>query len=307
MRKLVAKVAALTLAAAGTLATAGPAAAAQGHPSAHPGQSTAVLVHGDGTNVTLSRSNVHEGRVAFKVDTTNSTPGGGSAITLFRLVGNTTLDTFRADLVDEFSSDPAVAARGTRELNRDFRAFGLADVVPGYPATVTELLSAGKYYLMDLGNVGNSPPKPTFTTFTVRPSGHDSSDRQGGSHGPVIKLTSADRFVSPGTLPARGTVTVKNVADTIHFMAIEPVLKGTTDAQVQAWFDSFVNGTPPPPGPPPFADGPTGGLDVLSPGHQAELTYNLPPGTYMLACFVADDVTGMPHAIMGMHKVVTLK
>jgi hypothetical protein len=306
MRKLVAKVAALTLAAAGTLATAGPAAAL-GHPSEHPGQGTTVLVHGDGTNVTLSRSSVNEGRVAFKVDTTNSTPGSGSQITLFRLVGHTTLDTFKADLVDEFSSDPAVAARGTRELNRDFRAFGLADVSPGHPETVTELLTAGQYYLIDLGNVGNGPPNPTFTNFMVRPSGHDSSHRQGDSHGPVIKLTSADRFVSPGTLPARGTVTVMNVADTIHFMEIEPVLKGTTDAQIQAWFDSFANGTPPPSGPPPFADGPTGGLDVLSPGHQAELTYNLPPGTYMLACFIADDVTGMPHAIMGMHKVVTLK
>jgi|SRR5450631_124962 len=307
MRKLVAKVAALTLAAAGTLATAGPAAA-QGHPSEHPGQVTAVLVLGDGTNVTLSRSSVNEGRIAFKVDTTNSTPGSGSNITLFRLVGHTTLDTFKADLVDEFSADPAIAARGTRELNRDIRAFGLADVVPGHPETVTELLTAGQYYLMDLGNLGNSPPNPVFTTFTVHHSGQGSSHSQGDRHrGPVIKLTSADRFVSPGTLPARGTVTVMNVADTIHFMEIEPVLKGTTDTQIQAWFDSFANATPPPLGPPPFADGPTGGLDVLSPGHQAELSYNLPPGTYMLACFVADDVTGMAHAFMGMHKVVTLK
>jgi hypothetical protein len=48
-------------------------------------------------------------------------------------------------------------------------------------------------------------------------------------------------------------------------------------------------------------------LDVLSAGQQAELTYSLPPGTYVLLCFIADDVTGMPHADMGMHKVVTLK
>jgi hypothetical protein len=34
---------------------------------------------------------------------------------------------------------------------------------------------------------------------------------------------------------------------------------------------------------------------------------HLAPGTYVLQCFVADDVTGMPHAIMGMHKVVTLR
>jgi hypothetical protein len=295
MRKLVAKVAALTLAAAGTLATAGPAAA-QGHQSEHPGQVTTVLVHGDGTNVTLSRSSVNEGRIAFKVDTSN-----GSQITLFRLVGHATLDTFKADLAEEFSQDPSIAAKGTRDLNRDIRAFGLADVIPGTPATVTETLPAGAYYLMDLG-AGPGPTGPVFTTFTVRHAGHQ-ADRPGDrAHGPVIKLTSADRFVGPRTLPARGTVTVRNVADTIHFMEMQPVVKGTTDAQIQAYLDSGSQD------PPPFGvDGPGVGLDVLSPGRQAELTYSLPPGTYVLLCFVADDVTGMPHALMGMHKVVTLK
>ena len=27
---------------------------------------------------------------------------------------------------------------------------------------------------------------------------------------------------------------------------------------------------------------------------------------YVLLCFVADDVTGVPHAIMGMHKALYL-
>jgi hypothetical protein len=117
----------------------------------------------------------------------------------------------------------------------------------------------------------------------------------------VIKLTSADRFVGPRTLPARGTVTVRNVADTIHFMSISPVQPGTTDAQIQAVFDGD------PAAGNPFIDGAEVGLDVLSAGQHAELTYSLPPGTYVLLCFIADDVTGMPHADMGMHKVITLK
>jgi hypothetical protein len=37
------------------------------------------------------------------------------------------------------------------------------------------------------------------------------------------------------------------------------------------------------------------------------VTYNLPRGTYVLICFVSDEETGMPHALMGMHKVVILK
>ena len=37
------------------------------------------------------------------------------------------------------------------------------------------------------------------------------------------------------------------------------------------------------------------------------MAYNLPKGTYVLMCFVADDMTGIPHAFMGMHKVIKLK
>jgi len=54
--------------------------------------------------------------------------------------------------------------------------------------------------------------------------------------------------------------------------------------------------------PPFFRAGPSGGNDVVSPGGTIRVAYNLPAGTYVLLCFVADDVTGMPHALMGMHK-----
>jgi hypothetical protein len=85
-------------------------------------------------------------------------------------------------------------------------------------------------------------------------------------------------------------------------MSISPVKPGTTDKQIQDYYDSGVQA------PPPFAlNGPTVGLDVISPGNHATINYDLPKGTYVLQCFVADDVTGMPHAIMGMHKVVILK
>jgi hypothetical protein len=123
-----------------------------------------------------------------------------------------------------------------------------------------------------------------------------------GDHLARVLLTSSDRFVVRGHLPASGSVLVRNVADTIHFMALEPVEAGTTDTQIQAFLDSGSQD------PPPFVllGQPGVAMDVLSPGHQLVLSYSLPKGTYMLICFVADDVTGMPHAVMGMHKVVTL-
>ena len=134
-------------------------------------------------------------------------------------------------------------------------------------------------------------------TTTLRVTGHG---RPGPLHGSVyVTPTSADRFVAPRVWPHRGTYLFHNVADTIHFMAIMPVKPGTTDAQIQAFFNSG--------GPPPFINGPSGGNDVVSPGKTIAVSYNLPRGTYVLLCFVADDVTGIPHAIMGMHLVIRLK
>ena len=102
--------------------------------------------------------------------------------------------------------------------------------------------------------------------------------------------------------PHRGTYLFHNIADTIHFMQIMPVKAGTTDAQIQAFFNSGSQSAP------PFArPGPSGGNDVVSAGKTIAVTYNLPRGTYVLLCFVADDVTGIPHAIMGMHLVIRLK
>jgi hypothetical protein len=37
------------------------------------------------------------------------------------------------------------------------------------------------------------------------------------------------------------------------------------------------------------------------------VAYHLPRGTYVLMCFVADDMTGIPHALMGMHLVIELR
>jgi len=291
MRRFLSGIVAVVLATTGMLAS-GSVASADGQGT------TVVSVRSDGTTVSLSRDTVPSGRVMFKVSTTGT---DGSEIILFRPAANVTLAQVAADFQEVFSQDPATAAKGTRDLTRDVRFYGLAFVVPGTPATVTESLGAGTYYLMDLVGYTGSGGLPDLTTLRVRGSdagrGSDS-----GAQGTTIRMTSQDRFVGPRVLPARGTVTVRNVSDTLHFMLALPVKDGTTDADVQAYFDSGSESEP------PFArQGPSVGLGVLSPGRTAQLGYRLPAGTYVLLCFVADDETGMPHAVMGMYKVVVLK
>jgi hypothetical protein len=151
---------------------------------------------------------------------------------------------------------------------------------------------------MDVGM--SQPTLSSITKFTVRPA-YTSSASPAVTSQFTVQMTTSDRFVAPRNWAHRGTVTVANVSDTIHFMNLVPVKAGTTDKQIQKYFDSGVQA------PPPFAlQGPSGGSDVQSPGTSLQLTYNLPAGTYALLCFVADDMTGMPHAVMGMHKVVVL-
>jgi len=282
--------------------------AAAAAPSDPQGNPRTVQVVGDGSHVSIDRTRVPAGKIQFEVSSTNPTPGSGSTVTLLRLQPGVSFAQFSADLAHEFASDPAVAARGTRELTRDARFFGLADVAPGTPATVTEYLAPGTYYLIDLGNQPTGAPAKTRLTVVRDQHNGDGPDDAAAAaleddHGRMaaVRLTSADTFVVRGQLPAQGSVRVANVSDTLHFMTMQPVQPGTTDADVQAFFDSG------PQGPPPFAiDGPSVGADVLSPGRSLTLSYDLAPGTYLLLCFVADDQTGMPHAVMGMHKVVTL-
>ena len=64
-------------------------------------------------------------------------------------------------------------------------------------------------------------------------------------------------------------------------------------------------GTPPPAGPPPFTS--AGGTVGLSSKAHSWLTLDLSPGTYAMVCFFPDPTkNGLPHALEGMIKEVTV-
>ncbi len=255
-----------------------------------------LLVVGDGNRVAIVQTTIQAGIDTFVVTTNNHT-GNGSDITLFQIRNGVSGSQVAAELRDEFSQTPATAARGTRELDRDITAYGLADLSEGTTVKVTANLLPGTYYLMDLGNFTGTG-NPVFTRLTVT-----AGAPRGPLHGDVgVHATGGDRFAAPSSWPHQGTLVFANDDSTsIHFMDLQRVKPGTTDAQVQSYFDSNSQQ------PPSFGlPGPSEGVDIVSPHITVSMAYNLPPGTYVLLCFVADDSTGMPHALMGMHKVVTL-
>ncbi|MCW2866387.1 MAG: putative secreted protein [Marmoricola sp.] len=274
---------------------AGSASAAPAAARAHRPQ--AVAVTGDGSHVTVNHARLHAGRMTFAV---KSTSGNGSSITMFRPRRGHTLAEVFADLQEEFAGQPDVQAKGTRDLVRDTLIYGLADVSSRRGARVTRHVGPGTYYLMDLGTPPAGGPPPTTRIRVFKNAGYRAAADRAPARA-TVRMTSSDRFRVSGRMPAHGTVRVVNTSDTLHFMALVRVKQGTTDRQIQEFFDSGDQGQP------PFAvDSPQMGTDVLTPGKSLRLTYRLHRGTYALLCFISDDKTGMPHAVMGMHKVVRL-
>ena len=256
-----------------------------------------IVVRDSAEGLTLSRDVTHAGRVTITVEAPNIDFGGAI---MFKLVPPATLATFRADFMDEFSGDLARAARGTRNLTRHVRFYGLTEVARGRSVSVTQTLSAGTYYLVDdnADLAGGTPPLLPLTVLGTS-RGHKAQE---SGHQPTVSMTANDLFDVRGSLPARGTISVRNVSDTLHLMQVWPVLPGTKDEAVQAWLDDGAQGDPG-----FFVDGPTMGLNMLSPGQSVQMTYDMPAGSYLLLCEIRDAETGMPHVFMGMHKVVTLK
>ena len=104
-------------------------------------------------------------------------------------------------------------------------------------------------------------------------------------------------------LPAKGRFLFKNKADQPHFVALQQVAEGTTTDQVLEALQSEEGDGPPPPWILP-AGMETG---TLSPGRSMTVDYDLPAGQYVVMCFFPDPkMDGMPHALMGMLRMIHL-
>ena len=91
-----------------------------------------------------------------------------------------------------------------------------------------------------------------------------------------------------------------NQADQPHFLVIQRVKDSTTNAKVRKFINSGGQGNP------SWVLKASTESGVVSPGKSQLFRYDLPAGKYLVACFWPDYFTGMPHAFMGMWKLVTL-
>ncbi len=230
------------------------------------------------------------GRVAVEL----TAKGGRRTAGLVRFKQGYDFAKFKADILESFSPSPDALQALNRAIRRSTFYGGVA-AERGRTARGTVVLpKAGRYVVYEFG--GNVPRKIT----TLRVTGPRVPRATPASDGTLRARTGA-RWAGASSLPHRGTLTFANAAtDSPHFLQLQHVARGTTRGEVvdcvsdpTCTFD--------------FAREGTAETEVLSPGRRMTLSYRLPRGTYAVMCFFPDPATGMPHALMGMVRIITLR
>ena len=116
-----------------------------------------------------------------------------------------------------------------------------------------------------------------------------------------ITARSGPIWAGSSTLPAKGSFLFRNTDRTVpHFVILQQVAEGTTTDQVLTFLQSEE-------GPPPPFLGRRAGDGIAQPGKSMTVDYDLPAGQYVIMCFFPDpNMGGMPHALMGMLRMIHL-
>lgn len=226
---------------------------------------------------------VHAGRVIFTV----VSPSGDHVLQLARLAPGYRLAEAGRDINLAFSGN----LKAIHRVDTLIHWFGGADARPGHPGRFAETLYAGTYLAIDQNSNAHTwlhvfgAPTPTAWIRA----------------GSLISAWNHGFSTAPAVLPRSGWTLFRDTADEPHFLDIEQVKASTTATMVRSYLHSGAQGSP------PWALAAGTGSGVISPHTQILFHYNLPAGKYLLMCWWPDDKTGMPHALMGMWKLVWLR
>ncbi|MGH3471022.1 MAG: hypothetical protein ACRDPG_03125 [Nocardioidaceae bacterium] len=240
---------------------------------------TVVAHMGRAIHLSVGES-MRAGRVIFRVVTKH----GNHELQLLRLHRGYSIQEASVDFGKAFQGNvPAV-----RRLDNNITFLGGASATPTRPGKFSVTLRKGRYVAVDqdsnalamlrvFGTNAKRPTVPTNVGITVFTYGF---------------------ALSRATLPRSGWAHVVDRSDQPHFIEFNRVKTSTTNQMVRKYFNSGGQTRP------SFGLRISTGMGVLSPTRSEMFHYNLPPGKYLMACYWPDDETGMPHAFMGMWKLV---
>ncbi|HVU61497.1 MAG TPA: hypothetical protein VHA79_14980 [Mycobacteriales bacterium] len=290
---------AITAAATGALiATSGAPALGASHAKsarATPPLLSVTMSKGAGMKVTGPRT-FSAGRLSL----TLVAKKGEQEFAIMRLHKGYTLAHLKSDFATYGQAEDNPTPAALKALNRIVRRttfFGGLDSGSGHTTVSGSVVlpKAGTYYLLD---DANGPGQGGKLALHVTAKSENRIAPEPAAH---VIAVNAKRFRGSVDLPASGTIEFTNKAsNSPHFLFLMHVKKGTTRKQA-------IKGVQSPPGKGPniFRDGAVG-TDVLHMGKSQTITYTLPAGDYAEVCFFPDLETGMPHAFMGMVRIVHL-
>jgi hypothetical protein len=242
-----------------------------------------ITFSGGGATTSAGVTTLHAGRYRFHV----VSAGGAHSLQLLRLQNGYTPQQAQQDIPDAFEGNvPAV-----QRVDNGLVFLGGADAAPKHPGTMVVRLRAAQLMAVDFGS-----GQTTAGLNVVGTAPHQKKVAHTGTYTAFTYGWGVSRH-----LPAAGMVKFGNSADQPHFLVLQHVKASTTNAKVRRFISSGGQGNP------PWLLKGSAGSGVVSPGKSQLFRYDLPAGKYLVACFWPDYFTGMPHAFMGMWKLVTLR
>ncbi len=205
-------------------------------------------------------------------------------------------------------------ARGydVEDFTRDVNAFGAKGDMRAFKRALRNTTFLGGFASGGSGSIV-LPGAGRYSAFAI--------GRRGFIAGPTFRVGPTQKRTTPDVdgriiakrglswggsshLPAHGTFLFKNKrsAGVPHFVVLQQVAEGTTVDDVLEFLQTEEEGPPP-----SWLE--RGSLETgsLSPGRSMTVNYHLPAGQYAVLCFFPDPkMKGMPHAMMGMIKMIHL-
>jgi hypothetical protein len=235
---------------------------------------------------------------AGRIKVTLHAKKGEQEVAVMRLHKGYTMAELSSDFATYGMAEDNPTPKSLKALNRIVRRttfYGGLDSGGGHTTVSGSVVlpKAGTYYFLDDSDGPGQGGPPTKLKVTAK-----AGSREAVAVSAHVKATGSERFRGSTNLPASGTIEFTNKStNSPHFLFLQHVKKGTTRKEVIKAFQSN--------GPGPFLRESVG-TDVLHMGRSQTLTYSLPAGDYAEVCFFPDLKTGMPHAFMGMVRIVHL-
>ena len=188
---------------------------------------------------------------------------------------------------------------------------GFGVVQPGVTATVTQVLTPGKWAIWDdEGGDEDKPPNSALGAkgeFTVTGEAVDAELPK-----VAAKVTAIDEgdgkdkeygFEFEGLRAGKNQVRFENTGDELHHAIFFPMAKGATVDKVLEFFKSDGESG----GPPPVNFEKGFGTAVIDAGTAQNISFEVTRGRYAVVCFIGDREGGEPHVVNGMLEELTVE